>query len=207
MLDWLVITHGSTAGRKAYAPLVDGLCQRLKARIGLATLEDLQAEVPQAQRAMALLLCAGGHIAEAEALAARAQARFCGAPPAELVAQSAVASAQAAFGRRTAVLFLVHDWQHCEALIAALYAHTRIFSYPVIAAWHGKPALARILARWREEEGKPLAVQPVFVAEGAWREGLIAAAQQAGVELAIGKPLAEHETFLASLAGWMQEVG
>ena len=205
MHDWLLIAHGTRAGRDAYAPLVNALAARLGAHPVLATLDE-ETQPPAAQRALALLVCAGGHRDEAETVAARAGARFVGPLPSALVAQAAMVAAESAFGRRAPVLFLVHDWQSCETLVAELYAHTRIFTYPVIAAWRGAPSLMRVLLRWRQEEAKPLAVQPVLVAEGAWREDLYEAARQAGVELRIGNPLAACDAFIDALAEWMQEV-
>ncbi len=205
MNDWLLIAHGSRAGRAAYAPLVDALAERLGRRPALGTL-DGDGEPPRARRALALFLCAGAHAGEAEALAAHAGARLVGAPPPELVAGAAAAAAEAAFGRRSAVLFLVHDWANCEALVAELYARTRVFTDPVLAAWRGRPSLGRVLARWREDVGKPLAVQPVFVADGAWRPALLEAAEEAGVPLEVGSPLGGTGAFADALAAWMQEV-
>ncbi len=193
------------------ASLAERFCAELEAQAGVPVgFCSLDAPIkPRATHIVPLLFHEGRHLREdIPRIAEELRAQVVAPLPADVVARVAAESVERHTGRRKPSLWVVHDWQTAEALVEALYAHTRRFSWPALAAMRGAPAVADVLRVFRRDGASEVVVQPIAACR-AWHEEEVARAAAAiGIAAQVLPGLVENEAFIAALAAHLRkEVG
>jgi len=203
----VLLSHGSPddAHRLAVEALAAGVSIQLGEPVTAAFLDDA---LPDRARVLPLFLTQGRHLRnDVPAMIQAADACLLAGPadfPAEM-AEMALESVVELRNKQRAVMFALYRLGGAQALMAELYDRSKKFSLPAIAGLYGQCDAASVLRLWKSEGHKDALVQPVLLFPGHSLDALRQAAQDSGLNIAIGPVLSEHPRFTAWLAERFKE--